>query len=111
MATTQPLVRWQNQYGSDGFTVISVYTEFSRSQDTLRNTKRYVDREGVHFPVVFDGLRVLRHRYGVSGAPSAYLLDTDGCVVWEGLMRPGKERRSLERCIRRELRGVKEGVF
>ena len=44
--------------------------------------------------------------YGIKGYPSAYLIDVEGKVVWEG--NPDPEDKELDKAVAKELEKVKK---
>ncbi|WP_319413773.1 redoxin family protein [uncultured Cohaesibacter sp.] len=58
-----------------GFTVFSV--NFGQDPEAIRNTAR---RLNVSYPLLSDQLKISAARYGVSAAPTSFLIDRDGIL-------------------------------
>nr|WP_321459520.1 redoxin family protein [uncultured Cohaesibacter sp.] len=58
-----------------GFTVFSV--NFGQDPEVIRNTAR---RLNVSYPLLSDQLKISAARYGVSAAPTSFLIDRDGIL-------------------------------
>ncbi len=74
--------KWHQRWGEKGLVVISVengpQTRFASTEERVR------DRTVTH-PVLFDAAGRNTDLFGIEGFPSAYLLDRNGKVVWEGV--------------------------
>lgn len=62
-------------FGDRDFTVFSV--NFGQDPDIIRNTAR---RLKVSYPLLSDQLKISSARYGVTAAPTSFLIDRDGIM-------------------------------
>lgn len=90
------LVRWAKQYADKGLVIIEV--DDGRI-DALEAVQEHVNRDRPPYAVVYDANGVIVGRYGVMAYPTAYLVDADGKVAWEGHPTPS----SLEAVIEETL--------
>jgi thiol-disulfide isomerase/thioredoxin len=74
--------RWHEQWGEKGLVVISVE---NGPQTPFSSTEARVRAGTVTHPVLHDAHGRNTELFGVQGFPSAYLLDRNGKVVWEGV--------------------------
>ena len=90
------LVRWQNQYASQGFQVVYV-------ADGRRVSRQTMDARAVEDPylVYFDTTGAASTAYGIRAYPTAYILDATGTVVWEGI--PHFNPAAVEQAIQATL--------
>ena len=84
---------------------------FDGTADDLERTKAHIKTTEFALPVLWDGGSVLRERFGVRGAPTAYLIGADGRVAWEGTLpvwtRTDTQRTAMEAfeaVLRREVK-------
>ena len=75
------LVRWHEQYADQGLVIIEINGGKFASLEQMR---RDVAKRGIGHPVLWDRENQNHQRYGVQVWPSAYLLDSDGTVIWQG---------------------------
>lgn len=69
-------------YGSRGFTVISVENGLATD---LASVEEHVRTARLAYPVLYDTSATNTQTYGVRAFPSAFVLDKNGKVVWEGV--------------------------
>lgn len=93
------LVRWQNQYGSQGLSV--VYVDDGR-RDPIASASRWPVAENVPYHVFHDASGTATSTYAIKAYPTAYVLDRSGRVVWEGIPLYGPQE--AERAIAAALR-------
>ena len=68
----------------------------------LSTLEAHVRAEGITYPVLHDGAAANTERYGVQAFPSAFVLNKNGRVVWEGVpLGPGlaAARRAIEAAL------------
>jgi hypothetical protein len=97
---TPHLVRWQNDHGPRGLTV--VYADDGR-RDALAAMQARIRDEGWTFPVFHDATGAAMTTYAIQAYPTAYILDRTGRVVWEGI--PVFDPAATERAIVAALGG------
>ena len=71
-----------HRFGPEGFEVLSV--NFGQQTETIVNTSRRLE---VSYPLLSDRLKISAARYGVSAAPTSFLIDRDG-VLREAIYGP-----------------------
>ena len=69
-------------YEARGFTVLAVENGLATDLPTLT---AHVRASGLAYPVLHDGAGANTERYGVRAFPSAFVLNKNGRVVWEGV--------------------------
>ena len=98
------LVRWQEDYAKQGLVVIEVT---GGEQEPLNVVKAIVEKQKLNHPVLWDHECRNHDNYGLKNWPVAYLVDTEGKVVWEGnparVVNRSKEAASLRRLIESKL--------
>jgi hypothetical protein len=100
------LVRWHNAYADKGLVVVDVDDGKADAQADL---KKDIEESKVPFAVLWDKEAKNVDKYKVEGFPAAYLLGTDGKVVWEGHPSPrASEAAKLEGRIKAELEKVRK---
>ena len=90
--------RWHEQWGEKGLVVISVE---NGPQTPLSSTEERVRAGTITHPVLHDAHGRNTVLFGIQGFPSAYLLDRNGKVVWEGV--PFRNVTALEAKLKATL--------
>ena len=75
------LVRWHERYEKQGLVILEIN---GGKFEALEEVKRGVAENGVKHPVLWDKDNQNHRNYGIQAWPAAYLLGTEGKVVWEG---------------------------
>ena len=101
------LVRWHEQYGKRGLTIIEVN---QGKQETRQIVRASVLKQKVPYPVLWDKENRNTIRYGVTAWPVAYLIDVDGNVVWEGSPARVINRKKTAQRLRQKLETILERV-
>ncbi|HEU0248135.1 MAG TPA: TlpA disulfide reductase family protein [Gaiellaceae bacterium] len=75
------------------------------AKDFRRDARRFAERFGLTFPIVYDGPGDTLGGYGVTGFPETFVLDRQGRVVeaFAGAVNAEKERARLRAAIERAL--------
>jgi len=94
------LVRWHEQYGSQGLKIIEVD---NGNSDSLEELQQHVTSENIPFAVLHDEGGEVCSAYGVQGYPVAYLIGESGKVLWEGI--PSFDPDGAEAVVKRALAG------
>jgi hypothetical protein len=97
------LVRWHKDYAEKGLVVIDVD---NGQVDPFDQLKKEIQKDRLHYPVLWDKAGRNFENYGVRSTPWALLIGSDGKVVWEGNPLPKVEE--LERGIQTELEKVRQ---
>lgn len=93
------LDRWTRDLGAKGFTVVAVEYGPSSSLDSI---EEHVRSSHVEYPVLFDADGASSEAYGVKAFPSAFVLNKNGRVVWEGVPL-GAGMAAADRAIQKAL--------
>src|SRR5207247_11165114 len=97
------LVKWQEQLGSEGLTIIEID---NGAIDPLDAVRAWAAKERAPFAVFYDPNGAMCERYEVRAYPSYYLIGRDGIVVWQDHGWGGDEGvAKIEQAIRDALRG------
>jgi hypothetical protein len=102
------LVRWEEQYGKQGLTIVEVS---GGELSTLETSRKYFGTQELNHPVLWDKGNQNHKNYGITSWPTAYLIGADGKVFWEG--NPARVRfraedvESLKKLIEEHLKAVK----
>ena len=96
------LVRWHKELGPE---VLSIITVFSYTAAAPDKAKSFIRKNKVTFPLLADG-NGNQTRHGVLTYPSAFFLDSQGKVLWQGILPrdrsdPGSNRQWLDDLLRR----------
>ena len=97
------LVRWAKDFSDKGLVVIDVDNGRSDTQAAL---KADAEKSGLKFPLLWDKDGKNCETYAIRGFPAAFLIGTDGKVVWEGF--PGAKFDEVEKLLKAELEKVKK---
>jgi cytochrome c biogenesis protein CcmG/thiol:disulfide interchange protein DsbE len=75
------------------------------AKDFRRDARRFVERFGLTFPIVYDGPGDTLGGYGVTGFPETFVLDRQGKVVeaFAGAVNAEEERARLRAAIEQAL--------
>jgi cytochrome c biogenesis protein CcmG/thiol:disulfide interchange protein DsbE len=84
---------WQ-RYRHRGLVVVGI-----DAQDFKGDGRRFAERYGLSYPILFDGHGSTLGRYGVSGFPETWFVDRQGRLVVERIQGP-VTREKLDRNIR-----------
>lgn len=92
------LVRWDRSYRDRGLTVVYVANGAKVDPQSLQQA---MQSEGAQFPLVLDTSSATTNAYGVRAFPTAYVLDKQGAVVWEGIPHydPGAPERAIQTAL------------
>jgi len=96
---------WHEKYAAQGLVVIGVHTPELEHERKPENVKKAVRDLGITFPVVLDNDFATWNRYDNRYWPAAYLIDTNGKIVYVAIGEGDYER--TEARIRALLRQVK----
>jgi hypothetical protein len=88
------LVRWDRSYRGRGLEIVYVADGRRVTPERMLEVMR---EDGASFRVVHDPAAATTQAYGVRAYPTAYVLGTDGVVVWEGI--PHFDPSAPERAI------------
>jgi cytochrome c biogenesis protein CcmG/thiol:disulfide interchange protein DsbE len=74
-------------------------------RDFRRDARRFVERFGITFPIVFDGPGDTWDDWGITGLPETFVVDGHGRVVaaFAGDVTSADDKRELRAAIRRAL--------
>ena len=90
------LVRWQDEYGKSGLTVLYV-------ENGLRTEKEEAEEEvedgEMNFPVAWDEEGAVCAAYEVKEYPTAFLVGRSGRVLWKGTPSPKKAEERIRRAL------------
>ena len=87
---TPHLVKWHEEFADRGLVVVEID---NGGIDALSDLEEHLHEEGIEFPVLHDAGGRICSQFQVTGYPTAYLIDRDGKVVWEG--HPGGQEVSM----------------
>lgn len=96
---------WHEKYAAQGLVVIGVHTPELEHERKPENVKKAVRDLSITFPVVLDNDFATWRRYDNQYWPAAYLIDTNGKIVYVAIGEGDYER--TEARIRELLRQVK----
>ena len=96
------LVRWHRELSPEYLSIITIFTNSSKNS---KPAQRLIDKNKVTFPVLADGIGN-QTRHGVPYYPSAFFLDSQGKVLWEGILPrdlsdPGSNRQWLDDLLKK----------
>jgi cytochrome c biogenesis protein CcmG, thiol:disulfide interchange protein DsbE len=76
------------------------------AKDFRRDARRFVERFGLTFPIVFDGPGESLDDWGVTGFPETFVIDREGRVVraFVGDVTSDEDKRELRAAVDRALR-------
>jgi peroxiredoxin len=78
---TPHLVKWHEEFSAQGLTIVEI--DDGRI-DTYEDLRSHARDATLPFAVLHDARGEVTARYGIGAYPTAYLLDADGRVLWEG---------------------------
>jgi thiol-disulfide isomerase/thioredoxin len=78
---TPYLQQWQQMFGAQGFTVVYVNNGLMAGEEAARKA---IAAESLAFPYFHDAKGETLRQFGIRSFPTAYLLDRQGKVQWEG---------------------------
>ncbi len=78
---TPHLVKWHKQFADQGLVIIEID---NGKMDRLEDLREHVSSAGIEFPVIHDAGGRICSEFGARMYPTAYLIDREGQVVWEG---------------------------
>ena len=69
---------YQKMKGNEGFQLLTVVT--NRGEDAAV-VKSFMEKHGLHFPVLVDTKKVVYRRYKLTGWPETFLIGKDGIIM------------------------------
>jgi thiol-disulfide isomerase/thioredoxin len=78
---TPYLQQWHQMFGPQGLTVVYVNNGLMANDESARKA---IAAESLAFPYFHDAKGETLRQYGIRSFPTAYLIDRQGKVVWEG---------------------------
>jgi len=97
------LVKWDESYRKKGLVIVDID---NGKIDTMDKVKASVEAAGIKYATAWDEGAKTCTTYGVKGYAAAFLIGTDGKVVWEGF--PMSQVEKKEELIQKELEKVTE---
>jgi len=91
--------KMQNLYGKEGFKVIAINLDESRSK-----ANKFLQQIPANFDVAFDPQGNTAEAYRVKAMPSSYLIDKNGKLVYANIGFRGNDEDTLEVKIRNLIR-------
>jgi len=98
------LVKWQKDYAEKGLVIIEVFN--AAMDKKAGGVKKFAEREKLAYSVLWDKETKNGLAYGIKATPTAYLIDVDGRVVWEG--QPQADPAAREKVIAVQLERIKK---
>jgi thiol-disulfide isomerase/thioredoxin len=91
------LKRWHTEYGPAGLQVIGIHTPEFAFEHERSNVEKYVQQEGILFPVGLDNSYATWNAFQNEAWPAFYLVDRQGRVVqsWEGEDHAHESERAI----------------
>lgn len=91
------LVKWHEKYADKGLVIIEID---GGTFESLSDAAQHVAQSGVKHRVLWDDQNQNHEKYGIKAWPTAYLLNEDGKVIWQGnpalwVRRPKKHREMM----------------
>ena len=98
------MVKWNEDLAEKGLVVIGIF-DGSKDREKAKVEEHLKDKKVV-FPVAYDADGKTTKEFGIMAFPTAYLIDVDGKVAWEG--PPLKKVADIEALFEKELARVKK---
>ncbi|MDX8392117.1 MAG: redoxin domain-containing protein [Mariprofundaceae bacterium] len=77
----QPYVKaWYEKYHTQGLEVIAVHSPEFRYEKNIANVQKYIEKEGVSYPVAIDNDFIIWQKYKNRAWPTMYLIDKQGLI-------------------------------
>lgn len=74
-----------DRYRAKGFEILGVVVAMNQTQEGVRT---FVEKNGMAYPVLWDGDLKLMNRYRVDSIPQNFLIDRDGIIRYAGIGLP-----------------------
>jgi peroxiredoxin len=74
------------QYREQGFEVLGVLVTMNQTREGVR---AFAEKNGVEYPILWDGDSRVMSRYRVDSIPQNFLIDRDGVIRYAGVGLPG----------------------
>lgn len=84
-----------------GLEIVAVVAESERVEDV----EAYIRDRKITYPVLHDPTGVNTKAWGAGGIATAFLLDREGRIVWQGRIGPQGDAAGCEAAIRGQLKG------
>lgn len=92
------LQKIRTQYANQGFEVIAVNVD-AKLSDALRFLKKFP----IDYPILLDSAYTMAQIYEVQGLPTAYLIDTEGKVIYKHLGFKEADKKWITALIEQNL--------
>lgn len=93
-ANVEPWIKeWHGRYKDRGLAVIAVHSPEFAHERRVENVRAYVERKGIHYPVVIDNDFAIWRRYSNHYWPTVYLIDKQGRLRYRTIGE-GRYRRT-----------------
>lgn len=73
------------KYSSQGMEFIAINVGFN---DSEKKARRFMDKTGMTYPVIFDGNGAIGYKYRVQGVPTIFIADKKGVIVYKNYRVP-----------------------
>lgn len=98
---------WHDDFADDGLVVIGIQSPETEAERNPAKVSAAMKREGMNYPVLFDGEKANWNKWAISWWPTVVLIDKQGFLRshWEGEMNwkgtPGEQqmRRTIEQLL------------
>lgn len=97
------LDRWHKDWKDKGLHVVQVELGRAGDQGVTSRTalESWIEERRTEHPVLYDATGAVTERYGVTGFPTAWIVDRRGRVAWTGY--PHADPGAVEGVLRRLL--------
>ena len=84
------------QYHAQGFEVLGVVVTMNQTKEGVR---AFAEKNGVAYPVLWDGDTKVMSRYRVDSIPQNFIIDRDGIIRYAGTSLPGSYEETLSKML------------
>jgi peroxiredoxin len=84
------------RYGGPGFEILGMVVTMNQTKEGVRT---FVEKNGVTYPILWDGDSTAMSRYRVDSIPQNFLIDREGIIRYSGIALPARYEELVKKML------------